>query len=111
MTPRDANECAQYHRPANLGTGLNINSPNGRRRSARRAHRPLKASASDTPTPCLAERLLLLDFRTGGLAANGSAVGSTAATCVGAGEAIDDPDVKPSLFDEPALFSEAAGWY
>jgi hypothetical protein len=28
---------------------------------------------------------------------------------VGAEEAIDDPDVKSSLFDEPALFSEAAG--
>ena len=52
-------------RCANLGRGRNINSPNPRRRSARRAHRGFHGSALATPTLCtlcLADRCRLFDF-------------------------------------------------
>ena len=80
------------HRCANLGRGRNINSPNPRRRSARRAHRAFHGSAFATTTPCtacLAARWRLLDFGEVGATVRGSVLDSVA-TCAGIGRSIDE---------------------
>jgi Transglycosylase SLT domain len=84
------------HRPcANLGTGRNINNPNPRRRSARRAHRSFHGSACAITTlrirgAALAERLRLLDFCIAGLITVGCSVGVSLATWTGVGPPMDE---------------------
>src|SRR5262249_2066242 len=71
----------QFRRPSDIavGAGWNMNSPKKPRwRAACRAQRPFHGSAVATTAPCFADRLRLLDFRTGGLGVRGSLVDSAA---------------------------------
>ena len=99
---RSANEALSRFRPirlsstlCNLGTGRNINNPNPRRRSARRAHRSFHGSAFAITTlrlraAGLAERLRLLDFRIAGLMTVGGSVVISVATWTGVGPPMDE---------------------
>src|SRR6478609_6181133 len=82
------------HRPsANLGAGRNINNPNPRRRSARRAHRSFHGSAFAITTlriRALAERLRLLDFCIAGLMTVGCSLGVSVATWAAVGPPMDE---------------------
>src|SRR6185295_2777107 len=84
------------HRPsANLGAGRNINNPNPRRRSTRRAHRSFHGSAFAITrlrlrAPALAERLRLLDFCTAGFITVGGSVVVSVATLAGVGPPMDE---------------------